>query len=81
MKKKTKPGITAEAVLKQIGYDNFSKKLEKKEYDFVDLCANDIVAVNKGGKFSEEGDFFEGGLWGYYDLVKKKEIVAPQYNQ
>lgn len=37
MKKKTKPGITAEAVLKQIGYDNFSKKLEKKEYDFVDF--------------------------------------------
>lgn len=51
------------------------------EYDFVDLCSNDIVAVNKGGKFSEEGDFFEGGLWGYYDLVQKKEIVAPQYNQ
>lgn len=34
---KTKPGITAESVLKQIGYEGLSKKLGKREYDFVDF--------------------------------------------
>lgn len=51
------------------------------EYDYVDLCFNNIVAVNKGCTFSEEEDILTGGLWGYYDLKNKKELISPQYNQ
>ena len=47
------------------------------EYDYVDLLNGDIVAVNKGGMVQDAQ--INGGKWGYYDVVKRKEIIAPSF--
>lgn len=51
------------------------------EYDFVDLCYDNIVAFNKGCVFNTESDALEGGKWGYYNLADMKEITPAQYTQ
>ena len=45
------------------------------EYDYVDLCNDHYVNVNKGGVMTIDNRTFTGGLWGIYDLVAKKEVV------
>ncbi len=49
------------------------------DYDFVDLCSQEIVAVNRGGEMSEKK--ISGGKWGFFDLKSGKEIVTPIYDQ
>lgn len=58
------------------------------EYDWIDYLTGDIIAVNKGGvmsytKYKDKPNHYivSGGLWGYYDLANKVELVSPQYNQ
>lgn len=51
------------------------------EYDYVDLCNDHYVNVNKGGVMTIDNRTFTGGLWGIYDLVAKKEVVPCQYTQ
>lgn len=47
-------------------------------YDFVDLCQNDMVAVNVGGTMNEYS--IKDGLWGLVDLNTGKTIIEPKYN-
>ncbi len=47
------------------------------EYDYVDLLNGNILAINKGGIV--QNSQIKGGKWGYYDVVKRKEIIKPTY--
>lgn len=49
------------------------------EYDYIDFCGDNVVAVNKGGVMNERDRTISGGKWGYYDLQQAKEIVPPEY--
>lgn len=50
-------------------------------YDYVDYCTSDLVAVNLGGVMNKKTMVIDGGLWGFVDLKTGQVCVPVEYTQ